>query len=190
MNPAEEHRHIAERFTALVEGVAPNRWDAPTPVKEWRVRDVVGHLTTWFPGFLEGGTGIKIPVGPPAAEDPVLAWKVQADAVQDLLDGPATGELLYHSKMMGDLPLASAIDRFYTADVFMHAWDLAVATGQDATLDPEKCTQLLEGMLQHEDLIRGSGHYGAEVPVPEDAPVQDRLLGFIGRDPAWTPPTV
>ena len=30
----------------------------------------------------------------------------------------------------GDVPLDEAIDRFYTSDVFMHAWDLARATGQ------------------------------------------------------------
>jgi hypothetical protein len=25
------------------------------------------------------------------------------------------------------------------------------------------------------------------VPVPDDAPVQDRLMAFVGRDPAWRP---
>lgn len=188
MTPAEEHRRIADRFTSLVEGTSPNRWNAPTPVKEWRTRDVVGHLVSWFPGFLERGTGIALEQGPPASEDPVKAWQVQRDAVQAILDDPATDERVYHSERMGDIPLAQAIDRFYTADVFMHSWDLAIATGQDATLDPEKCAQLLEGMRQHEDLIRSSDQYGDEVAVPEDADVQTRLLGFIGRDPFWQPP--
>jgi hypothetical protein len=38
-----------------------------------------------------------------------------------------------------------------------------------------------------DDLLRASGQYGARVPVAADAPVQDRLIGFIGRDPAWSP---
>ncbi len=40
-----------------------------------------------------------------------------------------------------------------------------------------------------EEVLRSSGQYGAPVPVPADAPVVDRLMGFIGRDPAWAPPT-
>ncbi len=38
-----------------------------------------------------------------------------------------------------------------------------------------------------EEMMRPSGQYGARVPVPDDADVADRMLGFIGRDPAWRP---
>ena len=69
----------------------------------------------------------------------------------------------------------------------MHTWDLARATGQDDTLDPEYCTVLLDGMTPFEEAMRGSGQYGPPVPVADDAPVQDRMLGFIGRDPNWRP---
>jgi len=83
------------------------------------------------------------------------------------------------------LPLATAIDQFYTADVFMHTWDLSRATGQDDRLDPDFCAQLLGGMEAMEQVMRSSGQYGARVEVPGDADVQARLLGFIGRDPSW-----
>jgi hypothetical protein len=39
-----------------------------------------------------------------------------------------------------------------------------------------------------EEVIRSSGQYGPRVPVPAGADVQAQLLGFIGRDPAWTRP--
>jgi hypothetical protein len=32
------------------------------------------------------------------------------------------------------------------------------------------------------------GLFGPVVPVPDDAPAFDRLLGRTGRDPGWTPP--
>jgi uncharacterized protein (TIGR03086 family) len=91
------------------------------------------------------------------------------------------------NRHIGEMPLDQAIDRFYTSDVFMHTWDLARATGQDDRLDPDQCAVLLAGMEQVEDLIRASGQYGPRVPTPDDADAQTRLLGFIGRDPSWTP---
>jgi uncharacterized protein (TIGR03086 family) len=84
---------------------------------------------------------------------------------------------------VGEVPLPEAVDRFYTPDVFMHTWDLARATGQDESLDPGKCAELLEGMLPIDDLLRRSGQYGPRVDVPESADVQTRLLAFIGRTP-------
>ena len=33
-----------------------------------------------------------------------------------------------------------------------------------------------------------SDMFGPFVEVPDDASIQDKLLGFFGRDPGWTPP--
>ena len=83
---------------------------------------------------------------------------------------------------IGRLPLATAIDQFYTADVFMHTWDLSRATGQDDRLDPDFCAQLLGGMEQMEEVLRSSGQFGVRVEVPEithGGPV--RVVGVLGR---------
>jgi uncharacterized protein (TIGR03086 family) len=187
--PAERHREIAAAFTARVAGVAPDGWDAPSPVAEWTARDVVGHLVGWFPAFLENGSGVVLPRGASVADDPVDAWRTQADAIQALLDDPATAERMLRNRHIGDIPLPQAIDQFYTADVFMHTWDLATATGQDARLDADFCEQLLAGMEPMEAVIRSSGQYGPRVPVPDGSDAQTRMLGFIGRDPFWSPAT-
>ena len=182
--PAERHRRFAGAFTDRVIGTRD--WDAPAPVPGWTARDVVDHLVTWLPGLLGAG-GVTLPAGQPVAEDPVRAWQRHADAVQQLLDDPGTAQRDFSHPMLGDRKLAETIDSFYTADVFMHTWDLARATGQDETLDPAFCATLLAGMEQMEEIIRSSGQYGPRVPVPDDADVQTRLLGLIGRDPAWSP---
>lgn len=184
--PADRHREIGRTFTDRVRGT--RAWDAPSPVAAWTARDVVRHLTEWFPAFLAGGTGIELPEGPRVEDDPAAAWQVQCDAVQALLDEPATAGRLLTNRHIGEVPLDQAIDRFYTADVFMHTWDLARATGQHDRLDQEFCAELLGGLEQAEEAIRASGQYGARVPVPDDADAQTRMLGFIGRDPFWTPP--
>ena len=181
--PAERHQQVAGLFTERVRGT--RSWDAPSPVAGWAARDVVRHLTGWFPGFLASGAGIELPRGPSADEDPVAAWQVHCDGVQAVLDDPETAHRELANPHIGRLPLETAIDQFYTADVFMHTWDLSRATGQDDRLDPGFCAQLLGGMEQMEQVLRSSGQYGARVEVPGDADTQTRLLGFIGRDPFW-----
>ena len=181
---ADRHRAVAGAFTDRVIGTRD--WSVPAPVAGWTARDVVDHLVTWLPGFLAGG-GITLPAGPSAAADPVGAWRAHAGAVQALLDDPATARSRFAHPMTGEGELGDVIDAFYTADVFMHTWDLARATGQDDRLDAEFCAKLLTGMEPIDEVLRASGQYGPQVPVPADADVQTRLLGFIGRDPFWTP---
>ena len=181
--PADTHRRVAAAFTATVEGVAPGAWERPAPPEGWVARDVVRHLVEWFPAFLLGGTGIALPAGPSVDDDPVGAWRAQCDAVQALLDDPAVAEGVHDLPHLGTMPLGQAIDMIYTGDVFLHRWDLARATGQDETLDPETCAAMLEGMLPMDEVLRSSGHYGPRVDVPEDADPQTKLLAFIGRQP-------
>jgi uncharacterized protein (TIGR03086 family) len=183
--PAERHREIGRVFTDRVRGT--RSWDAPSPVAGWTARDVVRHLVEWLPSFLAGGSSVRLPAVPSVDDDPIGAWQAHVDAVQALLDDPATAELTLSNRHIGQLPLDRAIDQFYTSDVFMHTWDLARATGQDDRLDPEFCALLLAGMQPLEDVIRSSGQYGPRVPVKDDADTQAKLLAFIGRDPQWTP---
>jgi uncharacterized protein (TIGR03086 family) len=180
-DPAELHRWVAAGFTAHVEGATD--WDAPAPVAGWRARDVVGHLVEWFPGFLASGAGVTLRPGPSVEEDPAGAWRAHREQVQTLLEDPATADRVLSNPHTGELPLGPAISQFYTADVFMHTWDLARATGQDESLDPAFCAELLAGMEPIDEVLRSSGQYGPRVPVPDDADVQTRMLAFIGRDP-------
>lgn len=183
VDPAERHRRVAGTFGDRVARVRD--WDAPSPVAGWTARDVVGHLTTWFPDFLEARAGIRPAPGPDVADDPVAAWRAHAAAVQELLDDPDSATTVLRDPHLGEVPLAEAIDRFYTADVFMHTWDLARASGQPDRLDPVLAQQLLDGMRPLDAVLRASGQYGPAVPVADDADVTDRLVGFIGRDPEW-----
>ena len=186
LTPAARHARIADDFSEVAEQVAD--WEALTPVAGWEARDVVGHLTTWLPGLLSAG-GVELDAPAPVDDDPVAAWRAHAAAVQALLDDPERASAEFSHPQIGSMPVDQAIDRFYTADVFMHTWDLARASGHDVSLDPEFCTQLLTGMEAMVDVLRDSGQYGPRVEVPADADPQTRLIGFIGRDPFWRPDT-
>ncbi|MFG1922702.1 TIGR03086 family metal-binding protein [Cryptosporangium sp. NPDC048952] len=185
LSPAERHRVIGGDFTDRVRGTKD--WDVPSPVTEWTARDVVRHLVEWFPGFLQGGTGITLPAGPSVDDDPVGAWETQFASVQGVLDDPSTAGKNLSNPHIGEIPLDRAIDQFYTSDVFMHTWDLARATGQDDVLEAAYAAILVDGMEPIEEMMRSSGQYGPRVAVPPGSDAQTRLLGFIGRDPFWTP---
>lgn len=186
MSAADEHRNIAGGFTERVVRVID--WEAPAPVEGWVARDVVRHLVSWLPGFLASSSDVRLPVGPSADENPVAAWQSQCAAVQALLDDRTTAAEVVKNPHIGEMPLELAISRIYTADVFLHTWDLARSTGQDERLDQERCAQMYEGMLPLDEMLRSSGQYGPRVQVPDDADPQTQLLGFIGRDPGWTAP--
>lgn len=180
--PPARHEAVAGTFGRLVDGTAD--WSAPTPVAGWKALDIVGHLVEWFPAFLAAG-GVHLVPGPLWGDDPSAAWTHQTDAVQALM--VERGSESFTHPYAGTHLLADAIDRFYVADIFMHSWDLARASGQTVELDEDFAAALLTGLRAMEDVLRGSGQYGPAVPVAPESPVVEQLMGFIGRDPAWTP---
>jgi len=112
---ADRHRRHAGAFSDRVRGTRD--WTMPAPVAGWIARDVVRHLVEWFPGFLAAGSVTRLPPGPSVDDDPVAAWQHQFDAVQAVLDDPATASRVLVNPHLGELPLDHAIDRVYTADV-------------------------------------------------------------------------
>ncbi|GAA1179490.1 maleylpyruvate isomerase family mycothiol-dependent enzyme [Ornithinimicrobium humiphilum] len=178
---ADAYDRHAATFTARVHGVVEDGWDAPAPVEGWRARDVVAHLD-WIRSFLEHGSDVRLEPGPDPEVDPVGAWEELDRQLLALLHDPATADRTYDSPMLGVMPLGRAVHQFFTADVFMHTWDLARATGQDETLDPEMARELREGMeSMPEEVLRGSGQFGPPQPAPEGADEGQRLMAFTGR---------
>lgn len=182
MDTAEliQYRHTADRFGEVVSAVTD--WDAPTPVPEWRARDVVGHLTTWLPGLLSSD-GIELPVGD--HEHPVGSWQALDTALRTLLAQDPTRP--FSHPMAGEGTVTEIVARLFTPDVFLHTWDLARASGQPDRLDGDRCTAMLDGMRSIEPMLRASGQFGVQQPEPDDADPTDRLIAFVGRDPRWTP---
>jgi hypothetical protein len=92
------------------------------------------------------------------------------------------------------MPGAAMVDGVVSSDLVLHRWDLARATGQDDTIDPAELERMWPELQQIPDVMRVPGAFGPgivvfgpAVEVPPDAPLQDRALGLLGRDPAWTP---
>lgn len=182
MTPAEQHAYDAGRLADLMAAASPDDWANPSPVAGWAALHVVQHLIEWLPGFL---AGVTLPLIEPAAvaADPAGAWRRRTADVQRLI--AEHGEELYASPRLGEMPLARAIAQFYVTDVWMHSWDLAKALGLEPDLGEERCEVTLAAIRPLDDVLREGGQFAPKVAVPDDACAQDRLIGFIGRDPAW-----
>lgn len=92
---AEFHREASATFTDRMKGVTD--WDVPAPVEGWTARSIVEHLLEWFPWMLADGSDARLPEGPDAKVDLLAAWEHQRDAVQALLEDPATEGKMYAS---------------------------------------------------------------------------------------------
>lgn len=177
---ADQYRRRADRFQALVDGTPPERWAGPSPCQGWSAQDVVAHVVDFSAQVLRDKAGVTDAPLFARFDEPAPAFRATRAVLERLLDDPATPPkvVTYLVWSLGfDLP--------------QHGWDLATATGQDATMDPEEVDLLwgsLTGDPQQWDWQRANGWYGPPVPVPDDAPLQDRVLGLLGRDPRWEPP--
>lgn len=186
LSVADRYRSAADAFARRVAGTTD--WDAPTPVAQWRARDVVGHLTTWLPALLASGCEVRLSPVPSADVDPVGAWAGLDAQLRSLLDDPATEQVVFEHEHIGRMQLPQMLDQFFTRDVVFHTWDLARATGQDDRLDQDYLAEALAGMQAQAEMIRASGQFGEQQTEPDDASVQERFFAFIGRDPRWSPP--
>lgn len=184
----ELHQRSGERFAALVEGVGPQQWHDATPCAEWDVRTLVHHLLyeqRWVPPVFEGKTIEQIGdqfegdlLGGDAA-----AWPGRlASSIEEahaVIRRPGALEQIVHLSF-GDVPGQEYVLQL-TADLAIHAWDLAKATGQDSTLDPDVVALLLLWTLANADLLAGSGMFGQSADPGPGAPDDVRLLGLLGR---------
>lgn len=178
---ATRHAALVDRFGSIADAVTD--WDAPTPVAEWQARDVVTHLTQWLPGML-AGMGVDLPVA--EGDDPAALWREHSANVQALLEDDEQMSRVVTTSS-GEQPLTQVLDNFYLADIFMHSWDLAKASGQDAGWNPDVVAGMVEGMTPMRDMLAGSGQFGDPVILDETHTPEDRLVALIGRDPNWAP---
>jgi uncharacterized protein (TIGR03086 family) len=177
---ADRYRRVSGLFTDVVDAVPTDAWDAPTPCEGWGARQVVEHVVDSEGGFLA-----RFDLAPAAeGDDPVSRWPTVRDSVQAALDDHDKATITYDG-MFGPTTLAETVDQFLCADLVVHSWDIARAAGlRDFEELPADEVELIHSRLAPlGDAIRSPGVFGPEVPVPEDASAQDRLLGFIGRQP-------
>lgn len=181
----------AVRFLEIVRNVKPDQLTAPTPCTEWDVRGLVNHLLFWGPS-LEGAAA-KRAVPPPAENetdvdltqgDWAAALVAQTERTAAAWGRPAAWEGMTHMGGPMEMP-AALVGGMVVGEFVMHGWDLARATGQQASWEDDLAAYVLGEVANTAEQGRAMGVYGAEIAVPATASDLDRALGLTGRDPAW-----
>jgi uncharacterized protein (TIGR03086 family) len=167
---------------SIIARTQPDQAGLPTPCTEFDVRALVNHFVFDVQMFTAGVSGGER--GAPDADLIGNDWSGAYDAARtSLLDAwRKRGAEATIKTRIGEFPATWAIGQ-HLANAAVHAWDLATATHQSTKLDPEVARVALDwarGALKPE--FRGQA-FKAEVEVPENAPIYERLAGFFGRNP-------
>ena len=189
MDLIENCQRALDGAKAMVATVQPQDLATQTPCSEWDVKGLINHMIGVCQGFAGALSGATTGPGGPGGEadlvgdDPGAAYAQAADTV--MREWRAPGALEKTVKMpMGEMPGTFAV-QIVTADQLIHTWDLAKALGRPYAMDPDLATATYEMARQNlGPEMRGPGTaFAAEVPCPETAPIHDRLVAFLGRQP-------
>jgi uncharacterized protein (TIGR03086 family) len=179
----------------LVQAVGDEQLTAPTPCTGTTVGQMVDHVRTLSAAFTAAARkDASFPSGPPPQPDVNNLTPGWRDAIPRALDELAaawsdqaawTGMTKAGGvEMPGDAAGIVALD-----EVVIHGWDLARATGRRYDIDATLLEALLPFLMHMAEPAMEPGRrglFGPVVPVPQDAPLLDRVLGLTGRDPHWT----
>lgn len=164
----------------VMSGVSLSQLEGRTPCTDWNVQQLIDHMAVGT-DYLLAALG-----GEPPAEHSGRTVGDYSHGLMQLRDGlrvPGGLERMCMSPLGFEWPVAHAVAGTFM-DALIHTWDLATATGQDATLDPELVDRCIAMFLPDmPERGRASGLVGPAVDVSEDASAQDRLLAAMGRRP-------
>lgn len=185
MEQAKALEAALQNTTRLVQGIADDQWENTTPCEKWNVRQLVTHTAGVMANFANGAAN-QPPVGDPddfdlGADPGATMAELSAKNVAAWVE---RGELESNISL-GENEFPGAVGfNINMLDAYVHGWDIAQATGQQAELDDELCGMLLEfsrGLIP--EAPREGDAFHAVVPTAADAASRHALLGYLGRQP-------
>lgn len=176
---------------ATVAGVPADGWRRPTPCAEWDATQVLQHAVldqgAWaavVSGSQPSGENPFAPSGqldgaPLAYVEAALEASAPAWARISGDGGPVPTPLPSGAMEPADAAAAAALD------AAIHAWDIAMGTGQASPLTPALARALTPVAKSIVEPLRQYGVYAAALEPGADADDVAVLLCYLGRSPAW-----
>ena len=169
-------------MTSVIDQLVPEHRENPTPCTEWNVHDVIDHVVGGCHMVASGlrGEAMADDETNHLADGPGKGWATAYAA----LTAAATPEVLAadHDMPFGRVTGEQAVS-LITADAATHAWDIARGADVDFAMSDDMAEWVLATWRAVIGPDARPGRFAAVVPVADDAPALDRLLGFTGRQP-------
>lgn len=169
----------------IIGSVERDQMGFPTPCTEYNVEALVNHIVGWVQVF-EAGCHGRTYEGDAATyqcgDDPAGEFRTAADSI--VAGWQKHGFDRQVRVMSGEMP-AEMVFSMTLMEYLAHGWDLATATGQPIPYtEQETEATLLRAKASLPPEYQGENMpFGNIVPVADDAPAIDRLVGFLGRRP-------
>ncbi len=176
-------------MAVLVAAVPDEALTRRTPCERYTVGDLLDHIGGSALAFT--AAAVKNPrEGGPSGDARRLGPDWRSRIPRDL---EALGEAWRDPEAWNGITAAGGVDLpgevagvVALDELVLRGWDLARATGQSVEYEHSEL-EAVHGMVQHLRADGVEGLFGPPVPVPDHAPLLDRMLGLAGRDPAWEP---
>jgi uncharacterized protein (TIGR03086 family) len=185
MNLPQIHERALRATGTVVDGVAARQLQLPTPCDGWAVHELLNHIVSGNFWAAELGAGKTIAEvgdrldGDTLGDDPAAAYRASAELAAAAFNAAGAMEAPC-AVSYGPVP-GSVYCGHRILDLTIHGWDLAKATGQDTTLDPELVEAVTAIVTPQIDMLAGSGMFAGTVRIAADADAQTRLLSQLGR---------
>jgi uncharacterized protein (TIGR03086 family) len=178
------YQRALDAFEAVLEGVGPGCWAAPSPCADWSARDVCGHVIGGQRLIQALATGQAPPEtgaepGRLCGDDPARSWRTARRECACALTETALQRPVPFGPL-GELPLHLFLGG-HILELLIHSWDLAQATGQIAQLDPDLIHHAFATAQMVAPTLRKEGRLGPALTPPARAGELTRLLAFMGR---------
>src|SRR5476651_2023662 len=141
MNLPQIHEQALRATGTVVDGVADRQLELATPCDGWSVHELLNHIVSgnyWAAALAAGKSiddvGDRLD-GDTLGDDPAAAYRASAELAAAAFNAPGAMDAPC-AVSYGPVP-GSVYCGHRVLDVVIHGWDLAKATGQDTTLDPE-----------------------------------------------------
>ena len=182
-----------EALKGVVDQIRDDQWDLVVPTEMTPrlpgspLRKVVNYHAyddAWVPDVLAGRTIEDVGAawdGDLLGDHPRLNFASIVETAVLAVRGFDDLDRIVHLTY-GDYPAREYL-KHITSFRGLRVYDLSRFIGADATMPAALVQGLWDELSPQAEEWRKMGVYGPKVEVPDDAPLQDRLLGLTGRQP-------